>query len=339
MSDDSRSTTDEQLTAGVVGVGAMGSHHARVYNELTDVELVGVADADEETATEVASKYGTESLEPDALFDRADVASIAVPTRYHHPVASSALEKGTSVLVEKPFVRDLDEGRDLIRQAREAGEVLQVGHIERFNPVVDVLSDLMADLDVIAVSARRLGPPVDRDGNDDIVMDLMIHDIDVVTSLIDRDLQSVAAMSARDEDHVTAQMQFSGDVVGTLTASRVTQEKIRDLAITARDCRVHVDYMDQSVEIHRHSDPEYRTDDGDVRFHNESIIERPSVDSGEPLKRELHSFTSAARNGDEPAVTGEDGLRAVSIADEIGTVAEEQSRSHTEVNPSEYGTV
>ena len=332
-------TNTEHLRAGVVGVGSMGSHHARVYNELPDVDLVGVADADVTQAESTASAYGTEAIDTDDLFDTVDVASICVPTRYHHDVATQALEQDVSVLVEKPFVHDAKAGRDLIYKARERDLTLQVGHVERFNPVIDVLADILPDLDIIAVSARRLGPPVNRDGNDDIVQDLMVHDIDVVLSLVDRDLEAVAAMGARDKNHVTAQLQFTGDVVGTLTASRVTQEKIRDLAITARNCRVDVDYMDQSVEIHRHSAPEYETDNGDVRFRHESIIERPSVESGEPLKRELRSFVGAVRNGHDPVVTGADGLRAISVAEQISDVATSRTHGQSEVNPSEVTTV
>lgn len=330
---------NDHLRAGVIGVGSMGSHHARVYNELPNVDLVGVADADSSRAESTANTYGTNAIDSEELLDSVDVASISVPTRYHHDVATSALERDVSVLVEKPFVPDVEAGQDLVRKAEERDLTLQVGHIERFNPVVDVLGDILPDLDIIAVSARRLGPPVDRDGNDDIVQDLMVHDIDVVLSLIDRDLEAVSAMSARDKDHVTAQLQFSGDVVGNLTASRVTQEKIRDLAITARNCRVHVDYMDQSIEIHRHSAPEYKTDNGDVRFRHESVIERPSVDSGEPLKRELRSFVESARDGTEPEVTGADGLRAISVAEQISDIATSRVHEREEVNPSEVTTV
>jgi predicted dehydrogenase len=332
-------TDTDLLRAGVVGVGSMGSHHARVYNELPSVELVGVADADAARAESTANDYGTEAIATEELLERVDVTSISVPTCYHHDVASAAMEQDVSVLVEKPFVDDAEKGRELIRTARERGLILQAGHIERFNPVVDVLADLLPGLDVIAIAARRLGPPVDRDGDDDIVKDLMIHDIDLVLSLLDRDLEAVSAMSARGKDHVAAQLQFSGDVVGSLTASRVTQEKIRDLSITARNCRVHVDYMDQSVEIHRHSSPEYETDNGDVRFRHESVVERPSVDSGEPLKRELRSFVESVRAGDEPAVTGADGLRALSVADQISDVATSRVHGEAEVNPSEVTTV
>jgi len=170
-------------------------------------------------------------------------------------------------------------------------------------------------------------------------MDLMIHDIDLVLSLVERDLEAVSAMSARGKDHVAAQLQFSGDVVGSLTASRVTQE-IRDLSITARDCRVHVDYMDQSVEIHRHSSPEYRDRRRRrARFRHESVVERPSVDSGEPLKRELRSFVDAARNSHEAEVTGADGLRALSVAEQISDVATLPSPRGSGGEPSEVTTV
>jgi len=317
----------------------MGRNHARVYQELSDTKLVGVADADRAAAIRVATEYGTSALDTDVLLDRVDVVSIAVPTPVHATLVEDCIDAGVHALVEKPFVDDPARGRELAAAARAAGVTLQVGHIERFNPAVRTLADIVPNLDVMAVTAERLGPPLDREMESNVVFDLMIHDIDLVLSLVERDLEAVSAMSARGKDHVAAQLQFSGDVVGSLTASRVTQEKIRDLSITARDCRVHVDYMDQSVEIHRHSSPEYETDDGDVRFRHESVVERPSVDSGEPLKRELRSFVDAARNGHEAEVTGADGLRALSVAEQISDVATSRVHGEAEVNPSEVTTV
>jgi predicted dehydrogenase len=164
---------------------------------------------------------------------------------------------------------------------------------------------------------RRLGPPVDRDTRDSVVLDLMIHDIDVLTAIMDCDVSNVTAISARDGNHVTAQFEFDNGVVGNLTASRVTQEKVRDLAVTAQDCRVNVDYENQSVQIHRHSLPEYYEDDGDLRYRHESIIERPTIENGEPLRAELEAFVSAATEGTDPPVTGEDGLNALQIARQI----------------------
>ncbi|MFD1588387.1 Gfo/Idh/MocA family oxidoreductase [Halorientalis brevis] len=309
--------TEQKINAGVIGVGKMGQHHARVYKEIPGVRLTGIADADDDRATQIATKYGTVPRDRDEVIDRCDVVSIAVPTRYHHEVASEAIDAGVHVLIEKPFVRDLQEGRDLVNKAREQDVRLQVGHIERFNPAVQAVTDIVTDLDVIAVDVRRLGPPVDRDSKDGVVLDLMIHDIDVLTAIMGSDISDVTAMSTRDGNHVTAQVEFANGVVGNLTASRVTQEKIRDLAVTAEDCRVNVDYENQTVQIHRHSVPEYYESDGDLRYRHESIIERPTIENGEPLREELEAFVTAVREGTEPPVSGEDGLAALQIARQI----------------------
>jgi len=316
-----------EIRAGVIGVGSMGRHHARVYRELPNVDLFAVADRDTERAEAVAEDYDARVLSTEGVLTAADAVSVTVPTEYHYAVAKDAMDQGTHVLIEKPFVEDPEAGRDLIETARAAGLTLQVGHVERFNPAVRTLQDIVPDLDVIAVDARRLGPPVDREIGDSAVLDLMIHDIDVVLSLVDGDLSTVEAFRSPEDPYVTASLQFDDGVVGTLTASRVTQERVRQLSITARECQVNVDYMKQTVGIHRHSLPEYVETNGDVRYRNETVIERPTVDNGEPLKKELAAFASAVRSGAEPVVTGEDGLRALSVANRIdGTAADRVER-------------
>jgi predicted dehydrogenase len=312
---------EDTIAAGVVGVGTMGQHHARVYKELPGVTLVGVTDADETRAQSIADRYNTTVYDRRTLLERCDAVSVAVPTRYHHDAASAAINRGVDVLVEKPFVADRRDGHDLVRQAAEAGVTLQVGHIERFNPAIRKLDEIVDGLDVIAIDVRRLGPPVDRDLRDSAVFDLMIHDIDVLLSITDCDVTDVAATSARDGDHVTAQLTFEDGVVATVTASRVTQEKVRDLAITAGDCRVNVDYERQDVAIHRHSLPEYFESDGDVRYRHESIVERPTIERGEPLRCELEAFVEAVSDGTTPPVTGEDGLEALAVASQIERAA------------------
>ncbi|MDS0258520.1 Gfo/Idh/MocA family oxidoreductase [Haloarcula sp. S1CR25-12] len=329
----------EPLSAGVVGVGSMGTHHARVYNELQGVELAGIADADQEAARQVAAEYGTAVYELETLLDRVDMVSIAVPTRFHYDVASRAIDAGVSLLVEKPFVDDPEKGHELIDRARSAGVTLQVGHIERFNPVVDVLKDVLAGVEPIAASARRLGPPVSRDVNDDVVMDLMIHDIDIACALFGGEVAGVTAIGACEGDYTDAQIAFDGGTLCSLTASRVTQERIRDLSVTARECHVNVDFMDQSVRIYRHSDPSYHTEDGDVRYSQESIIERPAVESDEPLKRELRSFVDCVRDGTTPRTTGADGLHAMLLADEISEIADSRTLAQEEVSVSDRSTI
>ena len=314
------------LSVGVVGVGTMGSHHARVYNELTGADLVGVADADSATARAVAAEYDTRVLDRDRLLETADAVSVAVPTDQHAALATAAIDAGTAALVEKPFVTDPDRGREVAARAREAGIPLQVGHVERFNPAVGALREILPELDPIAVAARRQGPPVDRASSDSAAMDLMIHDIDILLTVAESPVRSVSAVAAGEGQHICAQLAFESGLVGTLTASRLTQQKIRDLAITARECQVDVDYLDRSVEIHRHSMPEFLVDGGDIRYRHESIIERPTIENGEPLKAELSAFVDTVREGTEPPVTAADGIRAVELARRV----EEECRAGAE---------
>lgn len=321
----------EMLAAGVVGVGSMGRNHARVYSELPDVELVGVADLDEQTAGTVAGDYGTVARDADGLLAEADLVSLAVPTPAHPALLEQCLDAGVHALVEKPYVDDLHRGRALARRAREAGVVIQVGHVERFNPAVRALADVISDLDVLAIDAQRLGPPREREVADSAVFDLMIHDIDIVCSLLDSNPDTVDATAAAEDHYATASCRFPDGVVATLMASRVTQQKVRTLGITARNCRVCVDYMNQSVEIHRHTAPAYIENDGAVRERVESVVERPIVENGEPLKAELESFVASVRDGSDPVVTAEDGLRAVEVARRIDDTATATERRRTEV--------
>ena len=225
---------------------------------------------------------------------------------------------------------DPEDGRALCDLADREGVPLQVGHIERFNPAVEAVASVLADEEILAFDARRLGAPRERDIKDGAVMDLMIHDIDVVCSLVDDDIDCVNAVSTESGRYVDAQIGFSDGVVGSLTASRVTQRKIRELTVTAKDCWIVVDYIHRSIDVHRQSPPE--PDDAPyTEFrsgvwrrgidNNEGTIEQPAVGDGEPLKKEVASFVECARTGRDPAVTGEDGLRALRIAKRIDRLA------------------
>ena len=313
-------TTDEQLRAGVVGVGSMGENHARIYAELPRVDLAGVTDHDDEVAARVAATYDTEAVPLETLLERCDVVTVAVPTHAHYETVSTCLAAGVHVLVEKPIAETVQQGRELAEQARDADLVLQVGHIERFNPAVQTVKELIDDLDVISVAAERLGPPIDRVAPDTVIYDLMVHDVDVVGAILDERPHSVAAMGTDDGQYATATIEYD-DVVATLTASRVTQKKVRRLTVTARECLVEVDYLEQSVLIHRDSYPEYLADDGQSRYRHESVVERPRVDTGEPLRNELESFIDAVKTGAEPEVTAEDGIEALKTVQLIDRLA------------------
>jgi len=325
-------TTPEPVRVGVVGVGSMGHHHARVYDELPEADLVGVADLDTERAREEAEARDTEALSPEELFERTDAVSVVVPTGHHATVAGKALDGDVNVLVEKPFVDDVENGRQLIQRAADRGLVLQVGHVERFNPAVDVLSDVLQGTEIVAIDAQRLGPPLDREMDNGVVLDLMIHDIDVIQSLVDAEVAAVSATRADGHPHVDASLTFDDGTIASLTASRISQQRTRRLAVTTPQSLVDVDYLTRSAEIHRRSLPEYVETDGKLRYRNESVIERPVVSNGEPLKAELESFIDAVRTGEQPAVTGEDGIEALQVARRIDERASTEASASPEVS-------
>ncbi|MXV61096.1 Gfo/Idh/MocA family oxidoreductase [Natronorubrum sp. JWXQ-INN-674] len=325
-----RTLSSRPIRAGVIGVGTMGENHARVYSELPGVELTCVTDHDEDVAQRVADAYETDAVSPETVRDRCDVVTVAVPTPVHYDVVSDCLNAGVHVLVEKPIAETIEQGRALAELARDNGVVLQVGHIERFNPAVQTVSDLIEDLDVISLEAERLGPPTDREALGNVIFDLMVHDIDVVGSILGDQPDTVTAMGADGGQYATATMQYD-DIVASLTASRVTQKKVRKLTVTARECLVEVDYLEQSVLIHRDSYPEYLTDDGKRRYRHESVVERPRVDNGEPLRHELEAFVEAVRTDSEPVVTAEDGIEALETVQLVDSlVGDEKQKREVE---------
>ncbi|ARS90184.1 Gfo/Idh/MocA family protein [Natrarchaeobaculum aegyptiacum] len=333
MSRNDTAARTDPMRVGVVGVGAMGENHARVYSELQDqeVDLAGVVDRDAAVARRVAAEYGTTATDLETLLERCDAVSVAVPTPAHVETVTRCLEAGVDVLVEKPIAPTVEEGRQLARRASETGQVLQIGHIERFNPAVQTVADLIEDVEVIGIEAERLGPPVDRTARGNVVFDLMVHDVDIVASLLGSEPDSVTAMGTDDGQYATATLAYD-DVVASLTASRVTQKKVRKLTVTAAECLLEVDYLQQSVLIHRDSYPAYLVDDGTRRYRHESVVERPRVDNGEPLRYELESFLEASRTGSEPEVTAEDGIRALETVQTIDSlVAEDEPAAEREV--------
>jgi predicted dehydrogenase len=317
----------------------MGKHHARVYESLPEATLVGVVDADTDRAAAIAAEYGTKAYELEELLERVEAVSLAIPTQYHYDIASRCLEAGVDVLIEKPIARTPREAEQLIELAEDRNRILQVGHIERFNPAVQTLQAFADDLTIVSVRAERLGPPPDRRIDDSAVLDLMIHDIDIVLSLLGEMPQTISGAGVRDNRHATATMTFESDVIATLTASRLTQKKVRKLDVIAEECLVRVDYMSKDVEIYRHSRPEYIADDAEVRYRHESIIEQPVVDSTEPLVNELSSFVETVKDRSNPIVDGQDGLRAFHLAKQIDelrveddSVESSQPQASTEVH-------
>jgi predicted dehydrogenase len=316
-------TNGADLPVGVIGVGSMGQNHARIYDQLSRTSLVGVFDVDDEQAAEIAAEYGTSPMEMDELLDAVSAVSIAVPTQFHFDVAKQCIEAGVATLIEKPIADDPSEGTELQELAATADVPIQVGHIERFNPAVQTAQKIADDLEIIAVNAKRLGPPLDREIKDSAVLDLMIHDIDIVLSLVDGEPESVTSNGVQQNQYATTTIEFDSGPLATLTASRLTQQKVRTLEITTEECVIEIDYIDQSVEIHRQSMPSYIEEKEGVRYRHESVVERPTVPSEEPLQSELDSFVTAVMTNSTPEVSIADGVRALELAQKIDSLARE----------------
>jgi predicted dehydrogenase len=274
-------------------------------------------------ASRVAAEYGTRVFRDHReMAAHVDVATVAVPTERHFGIARDLLEAGVHVLVEKPMTPSLEEAKDLFRVARQVNRVLHVGHVERFNGAVQELKKIVEQ--PILIESRRLGPFVSRVQNDSVVMDLMIHDVDIVLGLVDSEPRKVTAVGSRvhsaSTDVATVQILFESGAMATITASRATEEKIRTLAITQPGAYILLDYANQDIEIHRRAAQEYELNRQSIRYRQASFVERLFVHKDNPLKLEIRHLIGAARaaqdTGQADLAEAED-LRSLGVALEI----------------------
>lgn len=323
-----------RVRAGVVGAGHMGQYHILVFAELWDVELVGIVDIDSAKAVRLAAQYDTQAFTDHRdLIGRVDLATVAVPTPLHYAVTRDLLEAGINVLVEKPMTPTLEEARDLVRIARERGVVLHVGHVERFNGAVQELCKIVVN--PILLESRRLGPFVPRVQRDTVVMDLMIHDIDIVLNLVESDIRRITALGAHvhsaQPDVANVQILFESGTIANITASRATEQKIRTLAITQPDAYIALNYADQDIQIHRRAAAEYVLNRESIRYRQESFVEHLFVHKENPLKLEILHLVNAVRHarlsGRVDLGETED-LRSLAVALEIERMIRE-GRSET----------
>jgi predicted dehydrogenase len=308
------------VRAGVVGVGQMGRYHVAVLAELSQVELVGIVDVDAKRIQELADTYDTTGLtDYRELLGEVDVVSIAVPTTLHHEVAQAFLDAGVHVLIEKPIAPTLAEAHDLFALAERRGVMLHVGHVERFNGAVQELKNIVND--PILIECRRLGPFQSRVKEDGVVLDLMIHDLDIVLNLVGSRVQRISAVGAAVlsdvEDVANVQLWFTNGCLATITASRATQEKIRTLAVTQREEYVLLNYTDQDIRIYRQGSSEHRLGRGELRYKQEALIERIFVHKDNPLKLEIKHLLDCATLQAPRLVSAEDELYSLQVTLEI----------------------
>ena len=301
------------LKVAVVGVGYLGKIHAKIYHGMPDVELVAVVDSDAKTAEAIARQYGCGALHSAAqLAGRVDAASVVVPTSVHLPVAEALLKNGIHIMLEKPVAPTVEESRAIVKQAADQRVILQIGHLERFNAGVMKLAELADNPRFIEV--HRLGAFVERGTDVDVVADLMIHDIDIVLSLVRAELKSVSATGTRvvteHVDIANARLEFDNGAVANVTASRVSRNRFRRIRVFSGDGYLGLNFTDQQLDY------TYPEKAGDGRF-PKLVEQRVEVEPQLPLNAELAHFVECVRHKRKPLVTGEDGLLAVQVAQQV----------------------
>ncbi len=311
---------NKSLRVGVVGAGHMGSYHVRLYSELLNVELIGIADINEKQVNKIASQYHTVPYtDYTKLYDKVEAVSIAVPTSAHYRVGRDFLEAGIHVLIEKPITNNLEEAQELIKLAQEKGLILQVGHVERFNAAVLELKKIVKD--PIFIECRRFGPYNRRINDTGVVLDLLIHDVDIVLGLVDSPLKeiNVAAKSiySEYEDIANVQLIFDNGCIASLTASRVTEDKIRTLAVTQQNAYIVLDYAEQDLHIYRQGTSEYIISREAIGYKQESFIERIFVHKDNPLKLQLVHFVDCVSKKITPMTSLEAELKALAVTLQI----------------------
>jgi predicted dehydrogenase len=300
------------LRAGVIGVGHLGQHHARLYASLPEAQLIGVMDQSVERAQTVADRHGVRIFRTaDELLPHVDVVSVAVPTSGHYAVSKACLQAGKHVLIEKPIATTPAEAQELVQLAKQRGCCVQVGHSERFNPVMALMRPYIGK--PVFIECHRLSSFSERGTDVDVVLDLMIHDLDLVLSMNPGQVEEVraagVAVLSSSIDIANARIQFRSGCVANLTSSRVSTNKMRRLRLFQRDNYLSIDFQTRQGMICRRS----------AKAGERPIVEVEQLQGGEeePLKLQLASFLHAVGSGTRPVVSGEDGAAAVEVAHQV----------------------
>ncbi len=294
----------ETVRVGIIGVGYLGMQHARILSYLEEAELKGVADIDFKKAVEIGNRHGVQYYQNHGdMLDEIDAAIVATPTSEHFSVAMNLLRQGKAVLVEKPITETVEQGEQLVEMAKKNGLVLQVGHLERFNPAVEAVENMISEPKFIEV--QRLGSFSARSLDIDVVLDLMIHDLDIILALIKEEVSVIKSSGihvlSEKIDIANARLEFKSGCVATLTASRVHQGKVRKLRIFEPTSYYSIDYIDQEVKIFPLNG-------------RQTDIKTLKIKKEEPLKKELRNFLKCVRDRRQSKVSGEEGLRALKLA-------------------------
>lgn len=304
------------MRTAVIGVGYLGNFHAQKYAAIEGVELVGVVDNDLKRAEEIAGKLGTRAYaDHRELIGKVDAVSVVVPTQYHHAVARDFLAAGVHVLIEKPITVTIEEADELIALAESNGAVFQVGHLERFNPVLVALDGILHD--PLFIESVRIAPFKPRGTDVNVVLDLMIHDIEIIQHIVKSPVERVDAIGAPvftgEEDIANARILFKNGCVANVTASRISLKSERKMRIFQRDAYITLDFQNRKVLTAQKGSGELFPGVPNVK------VDERELGEADALRSEIESFISAIREGKPPQVSGSDGRMALETALKINT--------------------
>jgi predicted dehydrogenase len=312
------------LRIGVIGVGHLGKFHLNNWKEISGVDLVGFYDPDDTTAKEVADKYQLPRfLDADALIDACDAIDVVAPTNFHFEWCEKAIKKGKHIFVEKPLANDMDEARELVKLAAESGIKFQVGHVERFNPAFLAIKEM--PLNPMFIEVHRLAQFNPRGTEVSVILDLMIHDIDIILSIVKSDVKTISAsgvgVMTETPDIANVRIEFHNGCVANLTSSRISMKKMRKIRLFQKDSYIGIDFLNKKTEIIKLKEPQ---DSNVFAFDIETpsgkktiAMANPAVPEVNAIKMELEEFKKSIEENTKTVVNEMDGLMAMDVAHQI----------------------
>ena len=313
------------LKVGVFGVGHLGKFHLNNWKEIEGVKIVGFFDPHNETAKQVVADYGIKRFnDEEKLIDACDIIDIVVPTNEHYSLCMLAIRKGKHVFVEKPIAYTMQEAKDIVSMVQEAGIKMQVGHVERFNPAFLAIQQL--NINPVFIEVHRLAQFNPRGTEVSVILDLMIHDLDIILSIVNSSVKNISASGVAvltdTPDIANVRIEFNNGCVANLTSSRISMKKMRKMRLFQKDSYIGVDFLDKNVEVIKIKQPndknvfafEVETPDGNKK---EIAVANPKVEEANAIKLELESFVSSIKNNTRPIVNEEDGYAAMEVAHQI----------------------
>lgn len=306
----------KKIRVGIIGIGRMGQYHLNILRNLSEIQMVGISDINKERMDDLSYRFSVDRYENyKKLLKKCDAVFIATPTTTHYRFAKECLESDKHILLEKPMTTDLEQAKELVQISKKKGLVLQIGHVERFNGAVQQLKKII--MNPLYIDSRRMGPYDPRVSDVGVVLDLMIHDIDILLNLIDDKVIEVTAMGrsvfSTFEDISTVQLAFENGCSAHILASRISQKKIRELYIIQKDSFIYLDYDNQDIEIHRMAKNAFLLTPEEIKYTRESFVEHLSIQKENPLRLEILHFLDCIKGKATPFVSNKIDLEALEI--------------------------